>query len=159
MIKGFDQRGFTLIELIVVFTVIAILSVIGVAAFVSYGRVQALETAASELKSTLFLAKSRAISQVNDICISKAQILDGYEVDLSTLANSYQLKVRCSGFFYPVYPTTYLPKNISFDSLKTTSISIFFPVISSGVKGAGTIYLTGYGNTKTITVDSIGGIQ
>lgn len=159
MIKGFDQRGFTLIELIVVFTVIAILSVIGVAAFVSYGRVQTLETSASELKSTLFLAKSRAISQVNDICISKAQILDGYQVDLSTSTNSYQLKVRCSGFFYPVYPITYLPKNITFDAIKTTSTSFFFPVISSGVKGAGAICLTGYGNSKTITVDPIGGIQ
>lgn len=159
------QRGFTLIELIVVFMVIAILSVIGVAAFVSYGRIQTLESASSALTSALLLAKSRALSQVKPSeCTDK--ILSGYQVYLNIPSNSYELDAVCSRFTYRIPPPTRtLPKNISFDPIKTTSTLFFFPVISSGVvisngaQNTGTIVLTGYGNTKTITVDSIGGIK
>ncbi len=168
MTKGFDQRGFTLIEIIVVFTIIAILSVIGVAAFVSYSRVQTLETSASNLKSTLFLAKSRALSQVKppEITQCNNQILNGYKVVLcptsssNTLCsspNSYVLGIICSNFSYRVQSTN-LPQNITIDS-RTVPMSFYFPVISSGVGSAGSIYLTGYGNTRIITIDSIGGIQ
>ena len=58
------EKGFTLIELMVVFSILAVLSTIGVAAFVSFSRTQTLNAAASDIKSMLNLAKSRAYSQV-----------------------------------------------------------------------------------------------
>ncbi len=143
------ERGFTLLELVIVFSIISVLSIIGIAAFVNYGRIQALQAAATQLSSTLSLAKSRAISQTKPTQCSN-QILNGYKVVISTTNNSYELDVVCSNFTYAIQSFN-LPKNITFDAEKTTSTSFFFPVIVDGVKG-GIIYLNGYGNTKDITV-------
>ncbi len=172
MRKSFQESGFTIIELIVVFSIIAILSVIGVAAFVNYSRIQTLESAASDLSSTLLVAKSRAISQVKPSSqipqCNDTAILNGYRVILCspssfdvlcTANNSYVLAVRCSKADYKMKSSA-LPKNVIF-SPSPTSSSFYFPVISSGVQGAGTISLTltTDNNLKTITVDPIGGIQ
>lgn len=150
------EQGFTILELIVVFAIIAILSTVGIAAFVSYGRTQALQTSASEVSVLLNLAKSRSLSQIKpSVCSS--QILNGYQVVI-TLPDKYQMDVVCSGFPYKIQGKTLLT-NITFDSLKTTSLSFFFPVLVSGVQGAGTVVLTGYGQEKSITVDPIGVIK
>ena len=150
------ERGFTILELIVVFAIIAILSTVGIAAFVSYGRTQALQTSVSEVSVLLNLAKSRSLSQIKpSVCAS--QILNGYQVVIS-LPDKYQMDVVCSGFPYKIQGKT-LPTNITFGN-QTYPLSYFFPIIVSGVQpGTGTIVLTGYGQQKTITVTSIGGIQ
>lgn len=177
-----NQLGFTLIELIVVFSIIAVLSLIGVAAFVSYGRMATLQSASSDLSSMLLTAKSRADSQVKP---SSAQIpqcngqtvLDGYKVVLCPTAtsnvicdtkNSYVLGVACgssscsdslcSNIIPQKIEETTLPQDVTFDS-GTTSTSFFFSVISGGVGGSGKIILDGFGNQKTITVDLTGGIE
>jgi len=158
------SRGFTLLELIIVFAVIAILAAIGVASFVSYSRVQALQTSTSTLSSTLSLARSRAISQAKPTQCGN-QVLNGYKVILNTSASSYELDAICATSFSYVIQTTYLPKNITFDAIKTTSTSFYFPVIVNGAifvptsLSSATIYLNGYGNTKTVVVDSTGDIK
>lgn len=179
----FDQSGFTLIEIIVVFTIIAILSLIGVASFVSYGRMATLQNGASDLTSTLLLAKSRAISQVKPLSSQAPQCndqtaLNGYKVVLCPTsssniicdsADSYVFGVVCSStacsdsLCSNITPqkiqSRILPQNITFDS-GSTSTSFFFPVISGGVGGApAKIILDGYGNQKTINIDSTGGVQ
>ncbi len=166
----FDQNGFTLIEVIVVFAIIAILSVIGVASFVSYSRIQTIESAATEISSYLVIAKSRAISQVKPTAqiaqCDASSILDGYRVIicptsssdiLCNAADTYVLGVRCSNVDYRLQSGV-LPKNVTYNP-SPTSTSFFFPVISSGVKGSGVISLSGYGYLKTITIDTVGGIQ
>lgn len=176
-----NQFGFTLIEIIVVFTIIAVISLIGVAAFVSYGRMATLQSASSELSSMFLTAKSRANSQVKPASTQIPQcnsqnVLNGYKVVLCPTAtsniicdtkNSYILGVvcgssscsdpLCSNIIPQKIQETILPQDITFDS-GTTSTSFFFSVISGGVGGAGKIILDGYGNQKTITVDSTGGI-
>ena len=148
--------GFTVIELIVVFAIIAVLSTIGIAAFVNYGRFQAVQSVASDLNSSLNLTKSRAISQTKPPqCYT--QILNGYRFNVILGSNTYNIEAVCSGISYVVLSKA-LPANVSFSS-QTTSTSFFFPVIASGVQGAGTIVITGYGQTKNIVVDSIGGIK
>lgn len=176
------QLGFTLIELIVVFSIIAVLSLIGVAAFVSYSRVATLQSASSDLSSMLILAKSRANSQVKPLSTQIPQcnsqtVLNGYKVVICPTAtsnvicdsaNSYVLGVvcatsscsdsLCSNIIPQKIQESILPKDITFDS-GTTSTLFFFPIISGGVGGAGKIILDGYGNQKTITVDSTGGVE
>lgn len=153
--RPITEFGFTVIEIIVVFAVIAVLSTIGVASFVNYNRIQTLQTGAADFTSTLNLARSRALSQAKPPeCAS--QVLNGYRVSISISGNSYILEAICSGFSYRIQSRN-LPQNVIFQSSQPTSF--FFPVIVGGVSGAGTVVLSSFGQTKSITVDSIGGIK
>lgn len=151
------NKGFTLIEMIVVFSVISILSTIAIAAFVNYNKSQVLQIGASDISSVLSLAKSRSLSQSKpDSCNNPMQTLNGYEVDLTFSDNSYALYAVCAGNHYQIQKY-FLPKNVSFGL--SSQQTFFFPVIVSGVVGSGTIYLTAYGNQKTVVINSIGGIN
>ena len=155
--------GFTLIELIVVFSVIAIISTIGVAAFVGYSRTQTLNQAAIDLSTTLSTAKSRASSQIKPPAqCTSLMTLNGYSVTINIPAKTYSLNVVCSGTTF-VLTTTTLPTGISFNLASgtppTTTTNVFFAILTSAVSGTGNIVLSGYSQTKTITVDSLGVIQ
>lgn len=160
---GISKKGFTLIELIVVFSVIAIISTIGVAAFVGYSRTQALNQASIDLSTYLSTAKSRASSQIKPSAqCNDTTILDGYSVSVNIIANTYSLNVVCSGATFAL-TTVKLPNGITFNSGSatppTTTTGVFFAILNSSVTGTGNIVLTGYGQTKTITIDSLGVIQ
>src|SRR5437879_989228 len=73
-----DNCGFTIIELLLVFSLLAIISVISFASFSAYNTSQKLATATLDLKNTLEYAKSQTASQVNT-CASGQQFL-GYKV-------------------------------------------------------------------------------
>lgn len=149
------EKGFTLLELMIVFSVIAILSTIGIASFVNYSRSQSLQTAASDLALTLDSAKSRASSQVKISACSGA--LNGYQVDINTVSKKdYTLSVYCPEVH--VIQTTTLPDNgnITFDTGQTTANPIFFPVLTGAVRGAGAIVLTGYGQSRWVCIDPRG---
>ena len=146
------SSGFTLIELIVVFSVISILSTLGVAAFVDYSRTQALQTSTNDFVNTLNLAKGRALSQVKPSeCTQEA--LSGYRVEILD-KSTYKLSVVCTNT-YKVSQFS-LPTNITFNMVKITT-PIFFPIISSGVAGYGNTEMTAYGKSRCVTVSS-GGI-
>ena len=85
------QAGFTLIELIVVFSIITLLSAIGIASFVTYSRSQNVDTSMKDFKSMLFTARSRALSQLRDsACFSNGFTGQGYELE------GYQVVACCS---------------------------------------------------------------
>lgn len=153
-----NNKGFTMIELIIAISIIALISVIGIASFAGRGKIAELDAAASSVSSYLQLARSRAISQVKPqdpiIC---AGVLEGYKVVINQADNSYELDIVCGGTVGKISEKT-LPTNLSFDS-DTTSASFFFPILTHGVEGAGAISISGYGKQKTIIVDSVGGIN
>lgn len=83
--------GFTLIELIVVFSVMVILSSIGIASFVVYSHSQAVDTNMKEFKTMLFTARSNALSQLRDSsCFSNGFTGQGYQLA------GYQVVACCS---------------------------------------------------------------
>src|SRR5689334_17105374 len=95
MIKKFSsfskQAGFTLIELIVVFSIITILSSVGIAGFVTFSHSQTVDTYMKEFKTTLLTARSRALSQLRDqACFSSGFSSQGYELQ------GYQVVACCS---------------------------------------------------------------
>ena len=171
------ELGYTILELIVVFAIIAILSTIAIAAFVNYGKAQSLQTSASELTSMLNLARSRSLSQIKPSQCptspdpTQNQNLKGYQVVITTVSNKYRLDAVCSGSLV-VGVEKPLPVNITFDSSIGTSVVFLFPVLVNGVKVTiddsliaptpltTTITLKGYdGQTKDVKVDSGGGIR
>ncbi|MEX2007565.1 MAG: prepilin-type N-terminal cleavage/methylation domain-containing protein [Candidatus Levyibacteriota bacterium] len=151
------NAGFTLIEISVVVSILSILTTLGIASFVNYSRNQSLQTAALDLVTTLNLAKSRSFSQVKPSeCVN--QSLEGYRVSILASDDGYQLHAICSGNVYEIKEETF-PQGITVSSDGTTSRSFLFPVISGGVVGAGSVVITGYGNSRTITVDSVGTVK
>ncbi len=181
------SRGFTLLELIVVFSVISIVSGIGIFSFVTYSRSQTLTTATNDFVTFLYTAKSRAQSQVKPSDATACSgSLDGYEIRLCSGSTTcegisdvvqdrtYVVYPRCGGATVPsLADVKTFPTNISFDTdrSKTTTTSILFNTIS-GVVGSGVVGLPGIiggpgnvqidgfnGDKKTIKIDSVGNIS
>ncbi|MBI2030999.1 MAG: GspH/FimT family pseudopilin [Candidatus Levybacteria bacterium] len=144
-----NTKGFTLIELTIIFSVIAILSVIGLSISIDYNRSQVLNAAYEELKTTLNTAKSRALSQ-NKPCTGT---VIGHQVYIAG-TTQYRLQAVCS--VDTISKSFNLPRDLSFTSPIPATVS--FPVLTGGSSG-GTITITGYNKSKTVTVDTAGNIQ
>jgi prepilin-type N-terminal cleavage/methylation domain-containing protein len=150
------QKGFTLIELMVVLTVTAVLGILGIAGFTTYNQIQILQSASSDVVTILNLAKSRAQSQVkiSALCGS-SETLNGYKVEILAPKN-YTLHLRCSGVDRQVSEETkILPNDLSFN----ISTSFFFPIQMGGVQASGQIVISGFGRSKTVIVNSLGGVS
>nr|MBI5456079.1 prepilin-type N-terminal cleavage/methylation domain-containing protein [Candidatus Levybacteria bacterium] len=152
-----NLHGFTMIELIVVFLVMAVLSTVGIASFVDYSRAQVLQQAANDLVNTLNTAKTRTVSQNKPIECPSTSVLQSYSVTINTGAGTYSLNVTCSGVTTPL-STTPLTRDVSFNSASdtppTTTINVIYPVLTGGVRGTGNIVLMSFNKTKTITISS-----
>ncbi len=126
----FKNSGFTIIEIIIVFAVITILSSIGVAASISYSRAQSLESAYQNLLTTLNQAKSYSVSQYKPReCQDK--VLEKYRIDLDVENSSYVFYVFCESQYE--ISTMNLPKDVTFSSSQTTSRFFEFPILTGGV--------------------------
>lgn len=149
---GNSEGGFTLIELIVVITVIGILSTVGVASFVEYSRSQTIRTAVAEYITILNTAKSRTFSQVKGSnCQTK--VINGYSVTV-TSATSYRFDEVCGGSSFLIESKT-LPSTLTFSEPYP---SFLFRVLTGGVTGHGTATINGYGRSEVITVTAAGGV-
>ncbi len=169
------QLGFSLIELIVVFSIIAIMSTIGIASFIDYSRTQTLNTATLELTTFLQKAKSRALSQLNQsnstsLCTGGGTI-SGYQVKFCPITGSsctssddYELHIVCkssSGTESTILrESKKLPSSLQFVEVSGGTPSVLFRILTGQVEGVGDIRLqvTG-GGQKTITVNPLGSIS
>lgn len=189
IIKIFNFKGFTIIELIIVFTIISILSVGGFAAFVSYSQSQSLSGDRENIVTILNLAKANTTSQFKPTSSTKCQgTLEGYSVVFTTSggnAGTYQLYVRCSGNNPGSTPPREikmndnpykLSNNTSFLTTGATPMnvsSVFYPLLTGGIEVktlTGTIancsnnscriVISGFSkDPKIITIDSSGSIK
>lgn len=145
--------GFSLIEMLVVFSIIGTTLVGSMAAFSSYNREQAFRASVADVASLLNIAKSRAMSHVKPTeCGS--QPLIGYQVSLS--GQIYRLRVVCNG-------TTYIiqSKNLRNDiAFAPGTIFVNFAVATGTVTPSPiNIVITATGVTKTITINQTGVIS
>jgi prepilin-type N-terminal cleavage/methylation domain-containing protein len=154
-----NQYGFTLIELVVAFSIMAILATVGIASFVSYSKAQSLQQAVNELSTTINTAKANAAAQTNNKC--SGQVLNGYEVVLSD-SSSYALYAICNGS-ENLIKTTSFSQGVHFN-MGSYPIKITFSVLSGGVAitppSANTIVIKGLVMPdRLITIDQGGNIQ
>jgi prepilin-type N-terminal cleavage/methylation domain-containing protein len=172
------QSGFTLIELIVVFTVIGILSTVGTVSLVNYSRSQVLNQSATDLVQALNTAKSLSSSQQKTLdkngssskgCLDVGQTLNGYGVQIninkpsSTNKYSYNLYIQCIGSngvkLSPVTDAKWLTKlsnDVTISSAAdVATYTIFFPVLSGGIiSNINSVTLLSYGNSKTVHLNN-----
>jgi len=132
-----QNTGFTLIELIVVITIMATLSTVGIASFVNFGRTQSLNDATANFVTIVQLAKASATSQVKPVTCDPGT-LDGYAVTIvpsvqyTAEANSYSVAPVCGGTIDTVAQKDYtLPVNLRF--YPVSELTILFHVISGDV--------------------------
>lgn len=158
MFLGIHEKGFTLIELIVVFAIISILSIIGVAAFLDYSRTQTVNDAALSFATVLQTAKSRAQSQVKPPFGVCGQVLDGYRVAV-ILPQTYRMEaVFGAGACTQPVETKTLPQGVLFSA---SGQSFLFRVLTGAVEGAGSgtrVEVTGFGKERVVTVYADGRI-
>jgi prepilin-type N-terminal cleavage/methylation domain-containing protein len=153
------QKGFTLIELMVVTAITVMFGTMGIAGFNNYRQVQTLQTSGDEVATMLNLAKSRAQSQIKPSACTDT--LNGYRVAI-TAPKTYALKVSCSGTTDTTGDTEISEqiKQLPVNTIFSDSPSFFFPVQKGGVETAGSIAVCGSdGKSKTIAVSSLGGIS
>lgn len=166
-----SNSGFTLIELVIVFSILAIVSTVGIAAFVNYTNSQKLRNTTLDIKTLLQQARSQSSSQINTCANGTA--FQGYVVQVCcatgaakcfadcAIGNDVELDILCSGTYTTVQNSgRQLPSGVTIDSVGTTNGSYQFIPITGGVMQSGAIVLDGTSNSKqTITVTNAGIIQ
>lgn len=148
-------RGFSLIELLVVFVLIGISMVTSIAAFYSYNKSQSYITSVSDVVHYLNLAKSRARSQVKpSLCGTKT--LKYYQVYFVAPGSTYRLKVLCDTTLITLESKT-LPTGVTFTDASPISVNF---LVSTGIPmQARIIHIAGPSKNTTITINEVGVIS
>ena len=146
------QKGFTLVELMVVFGIIGILTSMGIASYSAYNATQIMKTTRSEIVNMLSTAKSRSISHVKPPECGTAS-LSGYKVSFTN--NTYSMAVICEVNEFTIQ-SKQLPTTVVFDSGTPSSITF---QLSTGITSTDSVIsFTGYGDTLKIAVGTTGTI-
>lgn len=111
-----DSRGFTLLELLVVVSILVLLFGVGIASFNTFNRRERLKQAALNFKSTLRFAQTRAISAEKPAsCVTNNSTFVGIRIEFTS--NSYTVKHVCSDGNAGTDEATTLTKGVTFSSL------------------------------------------
>lgn len=148
--------GFTLIELLVGISVITILFTISVAKYNEFNRRQILVQAAQELKSNLRLAQSKALAgeKPSGWCANPGQSLEGWRLSFDG-SSAYSIKAVCTGDLEASFKTVTLPSSVT----RLSGTSVLFKVLAQGVEAETSFTLSGYGESRKVTVTTTGEIK
>lgn len=100
-VRQLDQRGWTLVELMVVVALIGILAAMSIPSFVTYWRSATVRAGAQELRTALLQAKQLAIRDRQNICLRVAGT--GYQIVQGGCGGAQ----RWTGTTWSATPTTF----------------------------------------------------
>lgn len=145
------KRGYTLVELLVVTSIIIVLSSVGLASYLNFNRSQILNQAARKIVQDLRLAQSMA--ENNQKPPGACQTLNGYNFSI-TGDFTYEITADCTPAYEdgPVKSDS-VPANLSISGFS----NIKFRVLKQGLAESppGTLSLTVSSNdfAKTVTIE------
>jgi len=170
----FSRVGFSLIELLVVISIITLLFGFGMATYNDFNRRQMVSQSAKAIKNNLRLAQSKAMAGEKDcsagVCggnvsgcgndnpLSDAEkSLEGWFVELTGAAGSQQINVygRCGG-------TTFYSQALSILPSLTVSFGqnplVFLP-LAQGVNPAAYIWVSGFNKLYCLQITETGELK
>lgn len=153
------RRGFSIIELLMAFATIGILSGLGIASFVSYSRNQVVDQASADLKTAVERTKFNALSGVKP---ANCDLLLSYQLEFcKDCAYSYKMIASCKVQNFET-ASYVLPKNVSFENIGCGKLK--FNLLSKGVECEGgqfpfEIGVKGFGVLRTLSVDNGGNVS
>jgi len=142
-----QNLGFTLIELMVTISIIAILAGLGTARYINFNKTQTLKSVANDLKNNLRLAQNKALVQEKPGgCVN----FEGYRVNTT----SYSLVALCNGaelgssrkYFSLPSNVSLSPAQVDFSVLTgavtpaTITVSLGISSLTVSVSATGKIY-------------------
>lgn len=157
-----SSLGFSLIELMVAFSLMALIAGIGFASFSNYNQKQTVTQASQDVKLVFDNAKFNAISSVKSTSCANSNLV-GYKVVVCSKATclvptaNYEIDTMCS---YPdpdsLLYSKKLPQNVTVKSSSTCTI-VKYNTLSNFVEGGPCVLtITGYGIDQSINID-VGG--
>lgn len=154
--RRFAKNGYSLLELLVSVSIIALLFSVGFASYRDYQRRQLTESALRLIKSDLRLAQEYAIagkkpdSTPDNAC--ETSDLQGYRFNRLT-ATTYRVEAVCSAGSHIVKGPVTLPTNTQLNAIPGGS-TFSFRVLGMGIDRASAVTLT-IANTLTGTTSQI----
>lgn len=165
-------KGYSLIEVLVVITIIGVLFSVGYANYRSFSRRQTLMGIAKQIEGDMRLAQQMALSGEKPPgsypvgCDNR--VLDSVRFGISKTAPiNYKIRAVCGEDAtdnYPIIKTFFLPEGFSYNISTFAPNPIHFKVLGQGTNipsgSNGTLTINdAFGNYATITVDSGGSIN
>jgi len=135
------QRGFTLIEVMIVIVIIGVMTAIGLPAFSSWSEKQAVRSASQTLLSHLKQARVLAIAENRSVSITFTSTSYTYDADLSGSCGACRSQVISYDQF---------SSNLSISPTTTRTFT------SRGTSNSGTMTLTAGSTSQAITQNIIG---
>ncbi len=163
----FESKGFTLIEILVIFSLIAVLSGVGAVALSTYSQSQQLSQSASNIKLLIQEARFNAISSVNISTDTQGQEvtcgsrkLTAYMVRTNINLNTVELYMVCeSTLSNLVLVKTYTPPSPITISSSTSCSDIYFNALTAMSNGAPcSIDVGGFNVEKSVMIDTGGNV-
>jgi prepilin-type N-terminal cleavage/methylation domain-containing protein len=157
----FSKRGFTLIELMVVFSIAVLITGVGFASLLSYSRRQEVTQASANIKEVFKQAKFNALSFVkptNSNC-AIGDPLNSYSVKFG--ATGYQLTALCGDTNVSITKKE-LPQNVTYYAIDKSCDQVTYQTLSGAVAGTNSnplpcfVGIQGYGIQQCFEVDESG---
>ncbi len=158
-----ENKGYTLIEVLVVISIMAILFTVGYAGYREFSRRQVLIGAVNQVQGDLRKAQQLALSGVkpNDPKCNSPELLNGYIFVIDSSGTAYSIQSSCTGGNVQSEDLVNLPLGIS---ISISSGPLMFKVIGSGTNISNedtvlTVSQGATGDSRTITIGSGGDIK
>jgi len=148
-------KGFTLVEILIVISLMAILMLTSIVTFSSFTKSQSFQTSISDVIALLNKAKSKSLNQVKPAECEEDSV-KGYQVVFTASSSSYDLAVVCGDYTH-ILEEKKLPSQITFT--EGSADYIFFNVATGVVDSPAEVTITGFDKSKTIVVDGVGNIS
>jgi prepilin-type N-terminal cleavage/methylation domain-containing protein len=172
LLNSYTLPGYTLIEILIAITIIALLFLTGFASYREYSRRQELVSAVRSIRGDLRQAQEMAIASKKPSACAAADALDGYRFVVIP-PGSYQILWLCGGSTTGVEKSVALPSGITISGLSpnlTPSNTILFKTLGQGTNiptgdppGSGSTIITviqsDLGQSADITITTGGEIK